>query len=128
MLKTGHLNFAPTALDEPVDNHQGDYYNRLESTFLAVESILTIVACTLYVSALCSALVLSAKHRDIRLGFLLGILLGPIGFLVACFLPSMREEDRVQAEVERIRIQRKAQSIVESEGWTASAHRPARAE
>ena len=85
-------------------------------------SILTIVACILYVSAFCSALVLSAKHRDIGLGFLLGALLGPIGFLIACFLPSMREEDRIQAEVERIRIQRKAQSIVESEGWTASAH------
>jgi len=116
------------ALDEPLDNHQGDYYNRPESTFLAVESILVVVACILYVSAFCSALVLSAKHRDIGLGFLLGTLLGPIGFLVACFLPSMREEDRIQAEVERIRIQRKAQSIVESEGWTASAHRPARAE
>ena len=115
-------------LDEPLDNHQGDSYNRSESTPLTVVFILIIVACTLFVSAFWSALVFSAKHRDIRLGLLLGAVLGPIGFLIACFLPSMREEDRIRAEVERIRIKRKAQSIVESEGLIASANRPTGAE
>lgn len=66
-----------------------------------------------------AAATMYVRNRSVGVGFLLGIFLGPVGWIVACLLPSMREEDLIRNEVQRLRVQRKARSIVDREGVAA---------
>ena len=71
-----------------------------------------------------SMAVMDFKDRPMNLGFLLGLLLGPIGWIVACVLPSMAEDDLIRREVQRLRVERKARTIIEREDAGTVAQRP----
>lgn len=62
-----------------------------------------------------SMAVMDLRNRPIGVGFLLGLLLGPLGLIVACALPSMTEEDLIRREARRLRIEREARKIIERE-------------
>ena len=71
-----------------------------------------------------SMAVMDLRNRPIGVGFLLGLLLGPIGLVVACVLPSMTEEDLIRREVRRLRIEREANKIIERENSGAIVQQP----
>lgn len=62
-----------------------------------------------------SMAVMDLRNRPVGVGFLLGLLLGPLGLIVACALPSMTEEDLIRREARRLRIEREAKKIIERE-------------
>lgn len=71
-----------------------------------------------------SMAVMDFKDRPLNLGFLLGLLLGPIGWIVACVLPSMAEDDLIRREVQRLRVERKAKTIIEREDAGTTVRQP----
>lgn len=68
--------------------------------------------------------VMDFRDRPLGVGLLLGLILGPIGWVVACVLPSMTEEDLIRREVRRLRIQSEARTIIERENAGATVQLP----
>lgn len=71
-----------------------------------------------------SMAVMDFRDRPLGIGFLLGLILGPIGWIVACVLPSMTEEDLIRREVRRLRIEREARTIIERENAGTAVRQP----
>lgn len=68
--------------------------------------------------------VMDFRDRPLGVGLLLGLILGPIGWVVACVLPSMTEEDLIRREVRRLRIQSEARTIIERENAGTTVQLP----